>query len=470
MEVLETPQSGDDYRRKYLDSERLLRVLELEKIDLIQAVRLVVKSTVLLLTRRGYNNDLATALSGLESKLGTDLDSLALFEQAAREIGRQIGGPAPAMVAAPEPGEGGGQDYEDLKGAVRNLVDKLKEFKNERYLTLSDAIKGLIENNSSLENILPILIDLCLTFLNDYGQEITRITHRLNSILRMLIFTEREYAKFLDNDISNYDQKERSFTSELTSGLGELKEGCRGLLLGGQTDDLINFVSERIEGLLLAVKLKEDEDAQMLDALGKEKEALTSRLDKIRRDYDSFVSQSHKTLLELETIRSVSLRDPLTKVYNRRAYDEQMGLTIENHDKGRLATFSLIIFDIDFFREVNNNYGHLAGDSILTHVGRIIKECLRCDDFVFRYGGDEFIILLPEAKLMDSIRIAEKFRHQVEAVEFKLSRNSLKTIRITISVGVTEACLGDTATSVLARADRALYLSKQSGRNKVSSF
>ncbi|MDR1051152.1 MAG: GGDEF domain-containing protein [Deltaproteobacteria bacterium] len=470
MEVLETPQSGDDYRRKYLDSERLLRVLELEKIDLIQAVRLVVKSTVLLLTRRGYNNDLATALSGLESKLGTDLDSLALFEQAAREIGRQIGGPAPVMVAAPEPGEGGGKDYEDLKGAVRNLVDKLKEFKNERYLTLSDAIKGLIDNNSSLENILPILVDLCLTFLNDYGQEITKITHRLNSILRMLIFTEREYAKFLDNDIANYDRRERSFTNELTSGLGELKEGCRGLLLGGQTDDLINFVSERIEGLLLAVKLKEDEDAQMLDALSKEKEALTSRLDKVRRDYDSFVSQSHKTLLELETIRSVSLRDPLTKVYNRRAYDEQMGLTIENHDKGRLATFSLIIFDIDFFREVNNNYGHLAGDSILTHVGRIIKECLRSDDFVFRYGGDEFIILLPEAKLMDSIRIAEKFRHQVEVVEFKLSRNSLKTIRITISVGVTEACPGDTVTSVLARADRALYLSKQSGRNKVSSF
>jgi diguanylate cyclase len=103
-------------------------------------------------------------------------------------------------------------------------------------------------------------------------------------------------------------------------------------------------------------------------------------------------------------------------------------------------------------------------------VGRLTKEYLRCDDFIFRYGGDEFIILLPEANMADSMKVAEKFRHQVELVEIKLSRNSSKTIHVTISMGVTEAAPGDTATSVLARADRALYISKQRGRNKVSSL
>jgi diguanylate cyclase (GGDEF)-like protein len=105
----------------------------------------------------------------------------------------------------------------------------------------------------------------------------------------------------------------------------------------------------------------------------------------------------------------------------------------------------------------------------LSHIGRVSKEALRCDDFVFRYGGDEFIIILPEANIRDSIKVAEKLRQQVEKVEFRLSRNSKQAIHVSISVGVTEAKATDTPASILTRADKGLYESKSNGRNQVSS-
>ncbi|MDR2367515.1 MAG: GGDEF domain-containing protein [Deltaproteobacteria bacterium] len=286
----------------------------------------------------------------------------------------------------------------------------------------------------------------------------------------MLLFLEKEYSKFLDLSINNYSQSEREFKDGLVSSLNQIQKTVKGTDFKTDADKLLNQLSLRIEGLLVAVKKKSEEDAKLLSSLTEEKESLINRLDNVRRDYDNFVSQSHKTLIEMETIKSISLRDALTQVYNRRAYDEQIGTTIENYKKGKIQTFSLIIFDIDFFREVNNNYGHLAGDSILTNVGRIVKESLRSDDFIFRYGGDEFIVLLPEAKIPDAFKVAEKLRHQLEVVEFRLSRTSETCIHISISVGVTEVNEGDTISSIFARADKALYESKTKGRNRVSSL
>ncbi|MDR0356293.1 MAG: GGDEF domain-containing protein [Deltaproteobacteria bacterium] len=474
MEIKTEHITAEDIKRRFLETERRLRSMELEKIDLIQSVRMVVKSTSLLLARRGYNNDLVQIFNKLETRLGEEPDSQAIFEEISQDIAKHNSKIYLAPLAPREEttatAQNDAKEETVLQEALYNLLEKIQNFKNERYSNISLAIKNLLDEKSSLESVMPLLVDLCVYFLTDYSLEISKISHRLNSIIRMLLFTEREYSKFLDASISNYDLREKQFKDTLTTGLGELEERCKDPQIVAEADNLLSHVTERIETLLYAVKLKNDEDAQLLDSLNKEKEQLSHRLDKVRRDYDSFVSQSHKTLLELETIKSVSLRDPLTKVYNRRAYDEQMALTLENYEKSRLSIFSLIIFDIDYFRDVNNNYGHLAGDGILAHVARLIKECLRCDDFIFRYGGDEFIVLLPEAKLADSIKVAEKFRRQVEVVDFKLSRNSPKTVNITISVGVTESCPGDTATSVLARADRALYVSKQAGRNRVSSI
>ncbi|MDR1039716.1 MAG: GGDEF domain-containing protein [Deltaproteobacteria bacterium] len=168
-------------------------------------------------------------------------------------------------------------------------------------------------------------------------------------------------------------------------------------------------------------------------------------------------------------MRSIALRDGLTKVFNRRAYDEQLLLTLLNFKSAKLASFSLVIFDIDHFRDVNNNYGHQAGDRILVHLASTVTASVRCDDFVFRYGGDEFVLILPGAGLADGLMVAEKIRQAVENVEFILVKGGAESLRVTISMGVAEARTGDTPGTIFARADKALYSSKRAGRNRVTA-
>jgi diguanylate cyclase (GGDEF)-like protein len=181
------------------------------------------------------------------------------------------------------------------------------------------------------------------------------------------------------------------------------------------------------------------------------------------------VKHSTQLLKELELIKAVALRDALTGVYNRRAYDEQLFLTLINYKAGKLATFCLIIFDIDYFRNVNNLHGHQAGDSILVGLAKVLLNTLRYDDFSFRFGGDEFVVLLPNANLQAGLKVAEKIRQAVEEHNFPLSKSTTDSIAITISLGVSEVRTTDSSESILARADAALYASKSGGRNRVSS-
>jgi diguanylate cyclase (GGDEF)-like protein len=472
MEVAKDPQIVDmeDATERFKLAERRLRGLELEKIDLIQAVRLSLKAIGLILTRRGYNSDLVNVIKKTETRLGAESEPQKVIDQMVESVSSLAGHDTNFVPIEEDKEEQDDQLDNHLKDVLDNLLKQLEAFKNNKYKNSSQIIKKLVHEESSLENLMPVIIDLCQRFLYDYTKEINNITNRLNTIIRMLLFLEKEYSKFLDLSINNYSQSEREFKDGLVSSLNQIQKTVKGTDFKTDADKLLNQLSLRIEGLLVAVKKKSEEDAKLLSSLTEEKESLINRLDNVRRDYDNFVSQSHKTLIEMETIKSISLRDALTQVYNRRAYDEQIGTTIENYKKGKIQTFSLIIFDIDFFREVNNNYGHLAGDSILTNVGRIVKESLRSDDFIFRYGGDEFIVLLPEAKIPDAFKVAEKLRHQLEVVEFRLSRTSETCIHISISVGVTEVNEGDTISSIFARADKALYESKTKGRNRVSSL
>jgi diguanylate cyclase (GGDEF)-like protein len=132
-----------------------------------------------------------------------------------------------------------------------------------------------------------------------------------------------------------------------------------------------------------------------------------------------------------------------------------------------LRTAALAVFDVDFFREFNNNYGHLAGDRVLTHVARLAAETLRGDDLFFRYGGDEFVIIMPNTIRQAAFGVGEKVRQRLEAVEFKIFKKSDHVARVTVSVGVTEMLKGDDQDIFFARADQALYRAKQAGRSQV---
>jgi diguanylate cyclase (GGDEF)-like protein len=147
--------------------------------------------------------------------------------------------------------------------------------------------------------------------------------------------------------------------------------------------------------------------------------------------------------------------DPLTGVSNRRALDEQ--LTSHFALMHRYETpFSVVILDIDHFKKINDEQGHLYGDSVLASVAKVLADCVRDTDMVTRYGGEEFVIVMPQTMLEGACVFANRLRERTES-----------KLPLTVSGGVASAVDGDNAQTLLARADAALYGAKAAGRNQI---
>jgi len=156
--------------------------------------------------------------------------------------------------------------------------------------------------------------------------------------------------------------------------------------------------------------------------------------------------------------------DILTGFYNRRELDERIR---QETSSSRRQNYSLcaIMCDIDHFKNVNDTYGHAAGDQVLRTVAQIIRTQLREYDTAGRYGGEEFAVLLPFTKIDEAAMAAERLRKAVESKDIKISHD--KNINVTISLGVYEFKLNDSENDLLNNADKALYKAKETGRNKV---
>jgi len=165
----------------------------------------------------------------------------------------------------------------------------------------------------------------------------------------------------------------------------------------------------------------------------------------------------------LERTLSVSIKDDLTGIHNRRYFNERLVDELERVTRYPKEPVSLILTDIDFFKQVNDNYGHQAGDSVLIWFARLLAAKLRKSDVVARYGGEEFVILLINTCKQRAVEVAEELRREIERV----SREATG-ITITSSFGVA-SFIQDATTleSLVGKADKALYAAKAQGRNRV---
>lgn len=163
----------------------------------------------------------------------------------------------------------------------------------------------------------------------------------------------------------------------------------------------------------------------------------------------------------IEAFKTEAYTDSLTRLANRRALDEGLSAHLSMAKRARSALAFLIV-DIDYFKKYNDSHGHGAGDELLRVISRIMEDSFRDDDLVARYGGEEFAIALPNTELHAAIRVARRLR---EAVEVHTVERSSTGQGVTISVGLTMAKSSDTTESLMTRADAALYVAKNSGRN-----
>jgi diguanylate cyclase (GGDEF)-like protein len=173
------------------------------------------------------------------------------------------------------------------------------------------------------------------------------------------------------------------------------------------------------------------------------------------------ITQHQRNLLKHQLS---SLTDALTQTKNRLAYEEAIENEISYFNQTKIP-FSILLFDIDNFKLINDTYNHRIGDLVLIELSSLIQKNIRNSDSLFRIGGEEFIILFPNTTSEITVEVAEKLRIIVEK-----GLNTINDKTITISIGVTQIKENDTEDSLYRRVDKLLYDSKRTGKNKVTSY
>ena len=169
---------------------------------------------------------------------------------------------------------------------------------------------------------------------------------------------------------------------------------------------------------------------------------------------------------ELEKSQQEAQTDVLTSLFNKRGFEKRFELE-RIRAKQNETPFSIIMVDIDHFKKVNDTYGHLVGDSLLKSIANLLKSHLRKNDIASRYGGEEFLILLPETGIDGATAAAQKIRGNLSTKEWKLKETGESMGKITVSMGIALYKLNEPEEALIKRADDALYLAKNKGRNRI---
>ncbi len=202
----------------------------------------------------------------------------------------------------------------------------------------------------------------------------------------------------------------------------------------------------------------------LLSKILKDTNETTSQTLKMQKKLEHSSEELEVLHAELVNAKNDARTDNLTRLWNRRFFDESMVETLKQAKQGKRC--SLLMLDIDHFKRFNDEFGHLIGDKLLKHVSKSLRNIATGDARVCRYGGEEFAIIHLSADLQQATALAERIRKEIEEVSFTVKG---KDVDVTISIGVSQARADDSVQTFIERADSALYAAKRSGRNAVKT-
>ncbi len=167
----------------------------------------------------------------------------------------------------------------------------------------------------------------------------------------------------------------------------------------------------------------------------------------------------------LRKLKKLSITDDLTGLYNFRHFYTQLESEVMRASRYD-SPLSLLLMDIDHFKKFNDKYGHLEGDKVLARIATIVQSCLRTSDSAYRYGGEEFTVILPETRWEEARNVGLRIRSKIESEHFTPCEG--KQVIVTISIGVTQYAEKEKLSTFIRRSDEAMYTAKQEGRNRIS--
>lgn len=220
--------------------------------------------------------------------------------------------------------------------------------------------------------------------------------------------------------------------------------------------ELKHSVTRQLASIMRSMEQFRQQEQEREDRLNQRYQELMQKVDQMELETSKARARMQEEQLRART-------DPLTGLPNRIEYERHLSSEIQRWQRYQ-TRFSLAVGDIDFFKRINDQLGHLAGDRVLMLVAKVLRQNLRASDFIARFGGEEFVILFPSTGAEDALAATEKLRLAVEGSPFNYKG---KPVEVTLSFGVAEIQDGDDAESLFSRADKALYRAKEQGRNQT---
>ena len=331
---------------------------------------------------------------------------------------------------------------------LEGLVEKIEP--NEVVRHKVDMVKLRIQRGMdwfvlavTLEDIRDILLLRYLQVDQDFSEYLVNVNNQLHTISEAL-----GIAVTQENHIS---QSAKDFSNSVTEHIG---------LIQASIDDSTDIVSLKtevsqqltaIQGALSKFNRSQEEHSSLSDQL-------VALVNKVK----SIESESVKTKELLEEERYKATHDPLTELPNREAYNERAFHEMQRY-KRYCRPLTMAVCDLDKFKSINDTYGHQAGDKVIRLVAKLLSTRIRKVDFVARFGGEEFVLLLPETTAEQAYKVLDKVRAQMAKTPFRFKDTP---VQITVSFGLAEFGADDTVESVFERADKALYQAKEQGRNR----
>lgn len=292
------------------------------------------------------------------------------------------------------------------------------------------------------------------------------LNNRINAIFRGGSTPSADLAETLYNEFLKSDVNDRmSVVSErMHARIEAVHEAIDGAMT---TANAYSGSLQTASGVLAR-----DISPERMKELAERLLAETRRMQETNLALEDKLSSSREDIAslqrDLDDVRRESMLDPLTKIANRKSFDEGLDAAV-THAEAVDDPLCLMIIDIDHFKNFNDTYGHQTGDQVLRLVAMTLKSNIKGKDLAARYGGEEFVAILPSTDLEGAVIVAENIRKAIQAKELLKRSTNEKLGRITASFGISAYRVGDTSASMIERADQCLYAAKHAGRNKVFS-
>ena len=346
-----------------------------------------------------------------------------------------------------------------------------------------EDLSGMLKNSDEKRQFFLLAVRALLVFIKDFSLELKEIDSeefkkKIDDLAENFISEEKTkklQSAFEKNkkNIITYIKKQKEYLKDRE---GEFKEIIDLLTKAMAVVDNDNQVynekiykqSEKLEKITLLDDIKKIKNELIIEVESirktvREKELRDSeKLEKLSKKVNSLN-------IELEKAKEESVKDGLTGVYNRKAFDRYIKNIVERSTVTK-TPFSILLLDIDDFKNINDDFGHQTGDRMLVAMANKCHGFIRSDDFLARYGGEEFVVVLPGASLRNAVKKGKLICKEIAKSRYTLGEDKEDTvISITVSIGASVHKKGDTVETIIERADKALYAAKQAGKNRVVS-